>query len=106
MALKQLVGVAARPRDLLWFQKLHEHGPLSSSYLHAFSKHLARNEKRSRDRLTDLFNEGNTPHDGAYLTRPWQQFQTLDARYQDLVYDVAAPAAQALKQHGLWPIPA
>ena len=94
--------VTPQPRDLLWFQKLHEHGPLSSTYLHAFSKHLARNEKRSRDRLTDLFNESRTPHGGAYLTRPWQQFQTFDARYQDLVYDLAAPAEAALGEHGLW----
>lgn len=78
--------VTPQPRDLLWFQKLHEHGPLSSTYLHAFSQHLARNEKRARDRLTDLFNESNAPHGGAYLARPWQQFQTLDARYQNLVY--------------------
>lgn len=93
--------VTPQPRDLLWFQKLHEHGPLSSTYLHAFSKHLARSEKRARDRLTDLFNETRTPHGGAYLTRPWQQFQTFDARYQDLVYDLGSPAEAALGQHGL-----
>lgn len=94
--------VTPQPRDLLWFQKLHEHGPLSSTYLHAFSKHLAKNEKRSRDRLTDLFNESRTPHGGAYLSRPWQQFQTFDARYQDLVYDLAPPAEAALNEHSLW----
>ena len=94
--------VTPQTRDLLWFQKLHEHGPLSSSFLHAFSKHLAVNEKRSRDRLTDLFNEDHTPHRGTYLTRPWQQFQTFDARYQDLVYDLNAPAEAALKQAGKW----
>jgi Replication-relaxation len=94
--------VTPQPRDLLWFQKLHEHGPLSSTFLHEFSKHLAKSEKRSRDRLTDLFNESHTPHNGAYLTRPWQQFQTFDARYQDLVYDVAPAAERALKQEGNW----
>lgn len=94
--------VTPQPRDLLWFQKLHEHGPLSSTYLHAFSGHLAKNEKRSRDRLTDLFNEARTPHGGAYLVRPWQQSQTLDARYQDLVYDLGAPAERSLHQEGLW----
>lgn len=94
--------ITPQPRDLLWFQKLHEHGPLSSSFLHAFSKHIAKSEKRSRDRLTDLFNESRTPDDGAYLTRPWQQFQTFDARYQDLVYDLGAPAETVLRQRGLW----
>ncbi len=94
--------VTPQPRDLLWFEKLHQHGPLSSRYLHAFSQHLAKNEKRSRDRLTDLFNESRTPHGGAYLIRPWQQFQTFDARYQDLVYDLGAPAQAALREHGLW----
>jgi len=93
--------ITPQPRDLLWFQKLHEHGPLSSTYLHAFSKHLARNEKRARDRLTDLFNETNTPQGGAYLDRPWQQFQTFDARYQDLVADLTDASEAALAENGL-----
>ena len=86
---------------MLWFQKLREHGPLSSTYLHAFSKHLRRSEKRARDRLTDLFHETNTPHKSAYLNRPWQQFQTFDARYQDLVFDLTPAGEQALKDVGL-----
>ncbi|MCG6867342.1 MAG: replication-relaxation family protein [Gammaproteobacteria bacterium] len=89
-------------RDLLWLQKIHDHGPLSSSFLHAFSKNLRRNEKRARDRLTDLFNEDRTPDGGAYLGRPWQQFQTFDARYQDLVYDLTPAAESALKARGDW----
>jgi len=94
--------ITPQERDLLWFQKIHEHGPLSSTYLHAFSRHLRRNEKRARDRLTDLYNEDRTPHDGAYLGRPWQQFQTVDARYQDLVYDLAPAGERALKDAELW----
>ena len=77
---------------------------MSSTYLHAFSKHLRRSEKRARDRLTDLFHETNTPHKGAYLDRPWQQFQTYDARYQDLVFDLTPAAEQALKDAGLWSV--
>ena len=87
---------------MLWLQKIHDHGPLSSSFLHAFSAKLRRNEKRARDRLTDLFNEDGTPHGGAYLGRPWQQFQTFDARYQDLVYDLTPSAETALKANGHW----
>ncbi len=95
-------AVTLQPRDLIWLQKLHEHGPLSSSFLHAFSRHVCRSDKRARDRLTDLFNEDRTPHGGPYLARPWQQFATFDSRYQELVYDLAPAAERALKQQGLW----
>lgn len=94
--------VTPQERDLLWFKKIHQHGPLSSTYLHAFSKHIRRNEKRARDRLTDLFNEDCTLHNGTYLERPFQQFNTYDARYQDLVYDLAPAAIAALKENGMW----
>jgi len=94
--------VTPQPRDLLWFEKLHHHGPLSSTYLHAFSQHICKSDKRARDRLTDLFNEDRTPHGGTYLTRPPQQFRTYDARYQNLVYDLATPAETALKSERLW----
>jgi hypothetical protein len=94
--------VSPQPRDLLWFEMLHRHGPLSSSHLHAFSARLASSPKRALDRLTDLFNEADTPHGGPYLVRPWQQFQTLDARYQELVYDLAPAAEAVLRERGLW----
>lgn len=94
--------VTPQPRDLLWFEKIHQHGPLSSSFLHAFSRHLCKSEKRALDRLTDLYNEDHTPHGGPYLTRPFQQFDTYDARYKALVYDLDKPAIAALKQHDLW----
>lgn len=94
--------VTPQRRDLLWFQRLHEHGPLSSRFLHAFSKSLCRSEKRARDRLTDLFNERETAHAGPYLTRPWQQFETFDARYQELLYDLAPAAEAALREQGTW----
>jgi len=94
--------VTPQQRDLIWFQKIHEHGPLPSSYLHGFTEHLRRSEKRARDRLTDLFHEDRTPHRGAYLNRPWQQFDTFDARYQENVYDLTPAAEAALKEHELW----
>ena len=92
--------IALQPRDLLWFEKLHRHGPLSSTYLHAFSENLCRNPQRARNRLTDLYNENSNPHGGFYMDRPPQQFQTLDARYQDLVYDITPCAEEALKEDG------
>ena len=52
--------------------------------------------KRARERLTDLFNESETPHGGPYLTRPPQQFHTLDSRYNQIVYDLAPAGRKAL----------
>lgn len=94
--------VSLQERDLLWLKKIHEHGPLSTSFLHAFSRHMCRSEKRAKDRLTDLFNEDRTPHGGAYLSRPWQQFETFDSRYQQLVHDMAPAGENALEQMGAW----
>lgn len=60
-----------------------------------------RSEKRAKDRLTDLFHEDQTPQKGAYLDRPIQQFCSFDARYQNLVFDLAKPAITALRNAGL-----
>jgi hypothetical protein len=86
--------VSPRERDLLWLAKLAEHGPLPTSFLLAFGQPSHRSDKRARERLTDLFNESNTPHGGPYLTRPPQQFRTIDSRYNQLVHGLA-PAARA-----------
>lgn len=92
--------ITPQPRDLLWFEKLAEHGPLPSSFLLAFAKDTHRSEKRAKERLTDLFNEDRTPHKGAYMTRPAQQFRTLDARYNQLVYDLSPASVAALRESG------
>lgn len=92
--------ITPQPRDLLWFEKLAEHGPLPSSFLLAFAKDTHRSEKRAKERLTDLFNEDRTPHKGAYLTRPAQQFRTLDARYNQLVYDLSPASVAVLRKSG------
>lgn len=92
--------VSPQPRDLTWFQKLHEHGPLPSSYLHGFTAREYRSEKRAKERLTDLFNEAETRHGGTYLARPLQQFRTIDSRYNQLVYDLTPTSVAALKQSG------
>lgn len=90
--------VSPTKRDLRWFAALAEHGPLPSSFLLAFAKGSHRNEKRARERLTDLFHEDNTPHSGQYLTRPPQQFRTIDSRYNQLVYDLTPASITALKK--------
>jgi len=94
--------VTPQTRDLLWFQKVLKHGPLSTSFLHGFSKHIRVSEKRAKERLTDLFNEDNTSHGGPYLCRPSQQFRTIDSRYNELVYDLTPASIAALKENGLW----
>jgi len=94
--------IAPTERDVLWFDKLHRHGPLSTPYLLAYSRLVRRSDTRARDRLTDLFNEDETPHGGTYLSRPWQQFETLDARYHDLVYDLTPHAVDLLKEQALY----
>lgn len=93
--------VTPNDRDLLWFTKLREHGPLPTSFLLQYCAHMRGSEKRSRERLTDLFNEDNTPDNGRYLLRPPQQFRTLDSRYNQLVYDLAPAAERALARDGL-----
>ena len=79
-------SITLQPADLLWFQKLYEHGPLPSSFLLTYSQDLRLSQKRATERLTDLFNEETTKHGGRYLERPAQQFRTLDSRYNQLVY--------------------
>lgn len=88
-------------RDLRWFAALAEHGPLPSSFLLAFATDSHASEKRARERLTDLFHENKTPHSGAYLVRPPQQFRTIDSRYNQLVYDLAPAGRRALDRKGM-----
>lgn len=89
-------------RDLLWFSKINTHGPLSTSELFEFGKHLGGNVQRAKNRLTDLFNEDNNAHGRPYLTRPKQQFDTMDARNNELVYDLTKIGVQALKEQNMY----
>ncbi|MEJ6394187.1 hypothetical protein V8J82_13020 [Gymnodinialimonas sp. 2305UL16-5] len=88
-------------RDLLWLEKLHQHGPLPTSYLLAYTDALRASEKRQKERLGDLFHEDNTEHGGAYLDRAPQQYATLKAGYNQLVHQVAPAGLKALKDAGL-----
>lgn len=89
-------------RDETWLEAIHRHGPLSSSFLLAFAKSMGASEKRARERLGDLFHESDTRHGGAYLARPAQQFQTVDSRYNQLVYDIAPAGKRALTEAAKW----
>jgi hypothetical protein len=78
--------------DHLLFEAIDRHGPLPSSYLYEFTRHLRRDRTHLQNRLTEFYNgDGH----GSYLTRPQQQFASYEARYQHLVYDLA-PRARLL----------
>lgn len=87
-------------RDMLWFETLHRHGPLPSSYLLAYSRTIRASDTRSRERLGDLFHETNTPHGGAYLDRPRQQWSAI-SKFEKTVYDLSPAAQQCLADRGL-----
>lgn len=94
--------VSPPERDLRWFAALAEHGPLPSSFLLAFAQDSHASQKRARERLAELFHESNTPDGGPYLSRPPQQFRTIDSRYNQLVYDLAPAAISALKSEEVY----
>ncbi|WP_317056552.1 replication-relaxation family protein [Roseovarius rhodophyticola] len=102
--MRQSTGKRVRltDRDLLWLEKLHQHGPLSTSYLLAYSAVLRTSDKRQKERLGDLFHEENTAHGGAYIDRAPQQFATLKAGYNQIVHQVSATGVRALKEKNLW----
>lgn len=89
--------------DILTFQVLDRHGPLPSTYIHEFTKHLRRSEGRTKEQLGHLYHESNTPHGGPYLERPWQQWQTMNARYQPAVSENTPLAEQVLTERELLP---
>jgi hypothetical protein len=89
-------------REIIWFQKLWEHGPLPQKYLYAYTAHLTPSPGVVKNRLGDLYHEDNTPHGGAYLERPTQQNSVI-TKYQDAVYEDDAAAELLLKDRGLIP---
>lgn len=93
--------VAPTEADVLTFEVLHRHGPLPSTFIHQFTKHVRQSEGRTKERLGHLYHEDNTPHGGPYLDRPWQQWQTMNARYQPAVSETTPYAEQVLKERGL-----
>jgi len=86
--------IELKEADYLLFEAIERHGPLPSHYLYAFTKHLRKDETHLKNRLTEFYNgdEG-----GPYLVRPPRQFQTFEARYQHVVYDLAPRAIAALE---------
>jgi hypothetical protein len=99
---RQPSGIRVTPgaREIVWFQKLWQHGPLPTGYLYAFTKDTTPSLDTVKQRLKDLYHEDNTPHGGAYLERPPQQNSVI-TKYQDAVYECDAAAELLLKERGL-----
>jgi Replication-relaxation len=93
--------VALGERDFAYFEALERHGPMPSTYLYEFSKHLAHNHKGHQQRLTELYNEDFTPHRGFYLERPEQQYASINARYQPMSYELTDLGSKALRHFGI-----
>ena len=93
--------IVLQERDFQCFAALERHGPLPSTYLYAFTKDTARNFKGFQQRLTDLYNEDNTAHHGFYLERPEQQYASINARYQPMMYELTNHAKRALRDNSI-----
>ena len=93
--------VSLKSRDMRWLEALRDHGPLASHYLHAFTETSHSNEKSTRIRLTDLFNEKNTPHKGTYLSRPPAQRSGANALNRSLIYNLTKAGWVALGESHL-----
>lgn len=88
--------ITLNERDYLLFQKLHQHGPLPSSYLIAFSRSIRKGDQATRWRLRDLY------HESGHLDRPMWQANTIDPRNNDLVYELSTKGEDVLRRAGMW----
>ena len=79
--------------DLLMFAAIDRHGWLPTPYLYEFARRKRKDYSHAQHRLTELYH--GDPK-GPFLTRPSGQFNAFEARYQPLVYDLAARAKAAL----------
>ena len=84
--------------DHLLFEALTRHGPLPSSYLYEFTKHVRRDRSHLQNRLTEFYHGDGS---GGLLTRPPQQFANYRARYQHVVYDLTPRSERLIAERGL-----
>lgn len=81
--------------DYLVLEALDRHGPLPTHYLYKFQRHLRTNYGDFQKRLTEFYN-GDAQ--GSLLSRPRQQFASVGARYQHVVYDLNHRARRLLAE--------
>lgn len=87
-------SISLKPRDILVFQKLHEHGDLPTPYLYAFTKHLGKNYTGFVKRLNQLFHAG-------YLDFPTAQRDTEDANSNHYVHRINKKSESVLLDYDL-----
>lgn len=80
--------------DVHLFAFLHRHGGrLPTSYIHNFRG--LKSLQVTSVRLKNLARAG-------YLSRPWQQFETKDPEYNELVHELTPKALDILKEKGMF----
>lgn len=85
------------PRDIRWLAFLHRHGGrLPTSYLHDATKDTHKSKDYTLERLKILYQELKL------IDRPFQQFETLDPRQNELVHEISPTGLTLLKQEGLY----
>lgn len=94
--------VTLTPYRMQILQAIHDHGPLNTPIIHAFLNGKDSNYAATSSILKDLSREENTEHGGPYLSRPFSQNQTYNARANYLVFDLAPAGIKALRENGLY----
>ncbi|MBX3490334.1 replication-relaxation family protein [Parvibaculum sp.] len=84
--------LALTARDLAIFELLERYRYLRSTFIHAFVGGAS--ETRFKERLGDLY------HEGGYLNRPEQQWETAHSRYLPAIYENSNRAREVLAAHG------
>ncbi len=106
-------------RDLLIFEAIARHGKLPTNYIYELTKHKGKDYTFLQKRLTQLYNglcthpehkfkkfdlEHTFEHkcEGkGYVTRDFQQFNNLQARYQPIIYGLTDLAWEIFKDRSL-----
>lgn len=92
--LPRLKSLSLKSRDILVFQKLHEHGDLPTPYLYAFTKHLGKDYTGFVKRLNQLFHAG-------YLDFPTAQRDTENANSNHYVHRINKKSESVLFDYDL-----
>ena len=87
-------SLTLKPRDLLIFQQLHEHGDLPTPYLYAYTQHLGKDYTGLVKRLNVLFHAG-------YLDFPPAQRETENANSNHFVHSINAKSESVLFDYDL-----
>ena len=80
-------------RDFAILELLNRYRYLRSAHLHALCG--GNSKQRFLERLGSLY------HEGGYVNRPEQQWQTINARYMPAVYELGEAGERALEERGL-----